>query len=107
MIVLVSTIVKDEPMPGKQKTIRLKDYDYTQAGAYCITVCKNNYRCIFGKVIDATMVLNECGKIVDKFWNEIPEHFPHVTLDEHIVMPNHIHGIISIGRGRFQTCPEM
>ncbi|MBU1800611.1 MAG: hypothetical protein KKF21_19740, partial [Bacteroidetes bacterium] len=47
-------------------------------------------------MIDEKMALSGCGKIVDQFWNEIPEHFPHVTLDEHIVMPNHVHGIIMI-----------
>ena len=83
-------------MPGKRKTIRLKNYDYAQEGAYCVTVCVNDYRCIFGDVVDEEMVLNEIGEMVDQFWNKIPEHFPHVTLDEYIVMPNHLHGIIII-----------
>ena len=86
-------------MSGKRKTIRLKNYNYAQEGAYCVTVCVNNYRCIFGDVIDKKMMLNKYGEMVDKLWNKIPEHFPHATLDEHVVMPNHIHGIIKIGRG--------
>ncbi len=83
-------------MPGTRKSIRLKDHDYTQHGAYYVTVCVNDRKCVFGDVRNGEMVLNECGRIVDKCWNEIPEHFSHVELNEHIVMPNHVHGIITI-----------
>ncbi len=83
-------------MPGNRKSIRLRDHDYSQEGAYYVTVCTNNRKCMFGNVVDGKMVLNECGRIADKCWGEIPEHFPYVALDEHIIMPNHVHGIINI-----------
>ncbi|MBL7072454.1 MAG: transposase [Candidatus Omnitrophica bacterium] len=84
-------------MPGDRKSIRLKDYDYAQTGGYDVSICAHGDKCIFGVVKNGEMFLSDCGKIVDKCWNEIPEHFPHVELDEHIVMPNHMHGIIVIG----------
>ncbi len=51
-------------MPGQRKSIRLKDYDYTQEGAYFVTICVNNRRCLFGDVSDGEMILNEYGKII-------------------------------------------
>ncbi|MCF7878907.1 MAG: hypothetical protein K9L95_05535, partial [Candidatus Omnitrophica bacterium] len=92
----VSSISKGETMPGQRKSIRLMGYDYAQRGAYFITICVNNRKCLFGNVCDGEMILNECGKIIDKCWNQIPQYFPHVELDEYIIMPNHIHGIINI-----------
>ena len=83
-------------MRGKRKSIRLKGHDYTQNGAYYVTICTHERKCLFGDIKDGSMALNECGKIADKCWNEIPAHFPHVDLDEYIVMPNHVHGIINI-----------
>ncbi|MDD4013918.1 MAG: hypothetical protein PHW14_06985 [Candidatus Omnitrophica bacterium] len=83
-------------MPGKRRSVRLRNYDYTRQGAYYVTVCANDRKCVFGDVRDGEMVLNEYGEFADKYWNEIPEHFPHITLDEHITMPNHVHGILII-----------
>lgn len=83
-------------MPGKRKSIRLKNYDYTQEGRYFVTVCADNRKCLFGRIRDAEMILNESGKMAEKYWNQIPRHFPHAELDEYIVMPNHIHAIIKI-----------
>ena len=85
-----------------RKTIRLRDYDYSQAGAYFVTICTYNKECLFGNIIDGDIVLSPMGKIAYKFWLEIPLHFKSIKLDEFIIMPNHIHGIILItdqGRG--------
>ena len=80
-----------------RRSIRLKGYDYSQEGLYFITICVQDRECLFGKIVDHhTMILNEAGKIADQCWLAIPQHFPHVTLHEYIVMPNHIHGIIEI-----------
>ena len=73
---------------------RLKGYDYSGAGAYYITIVTRNRECFFGDVVEDNMILNESGKIADKHWKEIPEHFPYAIMDEYIVMPNHMHGII-------------
>ena len=79
-----------------RRTIRLKGYDYTQAGAYHVTICVQDRKCLFGDIQNGEMVLNDIGKTVNNCWIEIPKHFPRVTLDEYIVMPNHLHGIIVI-----------
>ena len=84
--------------------MRLKDWDYSQNGFYFVTICTKNHQMFFGDIIKSgteccpiyKMKLSEIGEIVEKYWLEIPKHFPNVSLDEHIIMPNHIHGIIEI-----------
>ena len=80
----------------KRRTIRLKGYDYSQQGMYFVTVCTYNHHFLFGHIAEERMILNNAGRFANKCWLEIPEHFPHVALDEFIIMPNHIHGIIII-----------
>jgi putative transposase len=80
----------------QRKTIRLKEYDYSQPGEYFITICTKDHECVFGSISNGKMNLNEKGRIVDQCWKGIPEHFPHVGLGEYVVMPNHFHGIIII-----------
>ena len=87
----------DNPTSHRRKSIRLQGYDYSQAGLYFITVCTHNRVPLFGEIVDGVMALNTAGQIVEKCWCAIPEHFPQVTLDEFVVMPNHVHGIITIG----------
>ena len=87
-----------------RRSIRLKGYDYSQAGLYFITICCYDKICLFGEIIvpnnqsdsdiTAQMMLNDAGKIAHECWLEIPNHFPNVVLHEFVVMPNHIHGII-------------
>ncbi len=91
-----STMINN-PTSHRRKSIRLQGYDYSQAGLYFITVCTHNQVPLFGEIVDGVMVLNAAGQIVEKCWCAIPEHFPQVTLDEFVVMPNHVHGIITIG----------
>ncbi len=79
-----------------RKSIRLKGYDYSQAGLYFITICVQDRKCLFGKIVDDEMILNDAGKIADECWMEIPKHFPNAILHEHIVMPNHVHGIVEL-----------
>lgn len=79
-----------------RRSIRLAGYDYTQAGAYFVTLVTWRRDCLFGEVVDGVMVLNDFGKIADECWRAIPEHFPQVELGAHIIMPNHGHGIILI-----------
>ena len=74
------------PTIHRRKSIRLQGYDYSQAGAYFITVCTHNRVPLFGEIVDGVMVLNTAGQIVEKCWCAIPEHFPQVTLDEFVVM---------------------
>lgn len=82
----------------KIKSLRLSERDYSQPGSYFITICTQDQKSYFGKVVDGDVKLNEIGKIVQDIWSEIPEHFKNVELDICIIMPNHIHGIIRINK---------
>jgi REP element-mobilizing transposase RayT len=94
------------------KSARYEGYDYSQLGYYFVTICTAGREMYFGEVIsencldyngdisDASVALTEMGKIANKFWLEIPRHFPNVILDEYIIMPNHVHGIIIIDKNR-------
>jgi|GEM_PF-2862110 len=85
---------KYNPKIHHRKSIRLKGYDYSQAGLYFVTICCYDRRCLFGKTENGKMMNNDAGNIANQCWLEIPNHFPNVILHEHIIMPNHIHGII-------------
>lgn len=83
----------------ERKQLRLKGYDYTSAGAYFVTVCVHHqfrYLNIFGKIEDQIMKLNEYGEIVSACWTDLPNHYFNIELDEYIIMPDHVHGIIKI-----------
>jgi putative transposase len=82
-----------------RRSIRLQGYNYSRAGAYFITVCTRNRRCLFGDIADGKMQLNDAGRMVLQCWQNIPGHFPHVALDAFVVMPNHLHGIMVITDG--------
>ena len=79
-----------------RKQNRLSNYDYSQNGMFFITICTQNKKCYFGEIANDKMILNDFGEIADKLWREIPNHNKNVKLDEFIIMPNHIHGIIEI-----------
>ncbi len=83
-----------DPQKHHRRSIRLKGYDYTQAGAYFITIVTKDRACLFGEVVEDDMRLSPMGIIVQECWLAIPDHFPHAVLDEFVVMPNHVHGII-------------
>jgi putative transposase len=78
----------------QRRSIRLKGYDYTQAGAFFITICTQGRECLFGKINNGKMTLHELGRIVESCWVDIPNHFPNAGLDEFVIMPKRIHGII-------------
>jgi len=63
-----------------------------------VTICTANHECVFGEVANDKMTFSEIGKIAEQCWLEIPEHFPFVKLDVHVVMPNHVHGIVIIDK---------
>jgi REP element-mobilizing transposase RayT len=79
-----------------RKSIRLHEYDYSSPGMYFITLCAQDKKCLFGDIVDDEMRLNEFGKIAQQQWLSIPNRFDDICLDEFIVMPNHMHGIIKI-----------
>ena len=89
-------------MPDKFKnryripSARLSSWDYSSNGSYFITICTKNREHYFGEIIDAKMKLSEIGAFANTCWINIPNHFPHFYLDEFVVMPNHVHGIVMI-----------
>ncbi len=85
-----------DPERHHRRSIRLAGYDYTGQGAYFVTLCTHEREPLFGQVVAGEMVLNEWGAIVQQCWQAIPHHFLHTRLDEFVVMPNHVHGIIWI-----------
>lgn len=98
------------PERHHRRSIRLKDYDYSQVGMYFITICPHNRECLFGEIKNGQMVLNEYGKIVKNEWMKSTEIRNKIKLDEFVIMPNHIHGIIIItddGRGTLQRAPTV
>ena len=80
------------------ESARLYGYDYGQNGAYFITICTKDRFHHFGKISNGKMILSEIGNYATEYWRNIPQQFPFVKLDEFIVMPNHIHGIIIIDK---------
>jgi len=85
------------------ESTRLKNYDYSSNGVYCITICTQNRECHFGHIRDYQMRLSISGNIAVKYWEEIPKHFQFISLDEFVVMPNHIHGIIIIDQTKLNN----
>ncbi len=85
-----------DPEKHHRRSIRLKEYDYSRAGAYFITICTYNKECILGKVTNSKVQLNEYGIIVDNEWTKTAEIRSNIIIDKYIVMPNHLHGIIII-----------
>ena len=85
----------NDPRP-RRRSLRLPGYDYSQAGAYFITACTQNRVMRFGEVIDGDVRQNEMGTIVQQTWDELPAHYNGIDLDAFIVMPNHVHGIITL-----------
>jgi len=84
----------DKRKKQNRKSIRLKNYDYSNAGYYFVTIVTHKRANLFGSVEDGTVELNSGGKLVEELWTEIPLHFTYVEVDIHIVMPNHLHGIL-------------
>ncbi len=91
----------------QRRSIRLKGYDYSNPGAYFVTVCTRDRLPLLGMVNNAEIILTPIGRIVDAFWNLIPQHFKGVGIDVYVVMPNHLHGVIVIsGEDRGEALAE-
>ena len=86
------------------KPKRLKCWDYTTPWWYFITICTKNHINYFGEVKNGKMIPNRYGNIADSLWQQIPEHHLEVEIDEYVIMPNHIHGIIIINERKNVAC---
>ncbi len=83
----------------RRKWPRLRGFDYGQEGFYFITICTFSRACLFGAAAQGRVDLSPVGEVVARCWFGIPQHCPHVDLDEFVVMPNHVHGILAIVSG--------
>jgi REP element-mobilizing transposase RayT len=88
-----------DPEKHHRHSTRLRDYDYSQGGAYFVTIVTHDRACVFGQIAEGEMQLSLAGQMTAQCWLELPERFPSVELDEYVVMPNHVHGIIRITDG--------
>lgn len=82
------------PSSHRRRSIRLGGYDYSQPGAYFVTVCTYGRRCLFGEVVAGAVRPNGLGKAVTRCWLELTSHYEGIQLDAFVVMPNHVHGVI-------------
>lgn len=89
-------MTKFDPQKHHRRSIRLKGYDYSQEGAYFVTIVTWQREFLFGEIVNAEMMLSPYGEIVQKWWEEIPVHFANVETGAFVIMPNHVHGIIYI-----------
>ncbi len=96
-----------DPKIHHRRSIRLRGYDYSQPGNYSVTICARNKEHLFGQVVEGEMRRNELGEYVALCWKWLARRYTYVKLDEWIVMPNHLHGILVItdGRGGSRTAP--
>ena len=81
-----------------RNSLRLKGYDYSQPGAYFITICTENKICYLGNIVDGITISYPISDVIREIWQEIPEKFKGVDLDAFIIMPNHVHGIVIINK---------
>ena len=96
-------MMKNLPNYSTLGSRRLPHYDYSQPGTYFVTICVTDRRCIFGEVVNGEMKLNQNGIIVAGQWSGLPTHYPNISLDEFIIMPNHVHGLIRINCANFRS----
>ena len=84
------------PLPHRRRSIRLKEYDYSQPGAYFITICTHHKIHLFADAPNGEIILNQYGKIVEYTWRILPKRISGIELNSYVIMPNHFHGILSI-----------
>jgi putative transposase len=79
-----------------RRSIRLKGYDYTSCGMYFMTICTHDRHNLFSDIINDELHLNIFGNIVDRHWLNLSKYHSHIDLDEYTIVPNHLHGIVTI-----------
>jgi putative transposase len=82
--------------PYRRKPLRLSGYDYTQVGAYFVTICTRQRRHLFGVIENGIPELSSIGQWAERCWQNIPAHYGGVELDAFVIMPNHVHGMLHL-----------
>jgi len=85
-----------DPEKHHRRSVRLRGYDYSQPGEYFVTLCVEDMKALFGRVVNGRMELNTFGEISDQEWRQSTTIRRELELDEWVVMPNHLHGIVRI-----------
>ena len=85
------------PDKHHRRSIRLKGHDYAQPGAYFVTICTYRRECLLGRIESGQVVLSTEGETARSVWDGLTDRFVSVGLDEYVIMPNHVHGIILVG----------
>jgi len=80
----------------QRRSVRLSGYNYSQNGAYFITICAKDRDCLFGQIVGGEMVLSELGNVIQKEWEQLSNRFTNIEMDEFVIMPNHMQGIVVI-----------
>lgn len=83
-------------MKQRRNSLRHPHYDYTETGAYFITICAHKGISIFGRIVDTTMQLNPLGHIAHQAWLDLPSRHPHIGVEPFVIMPNHVHALVWI-----------
>ena len=81
---------------ARRNSLRIQGYDYTQPWHYYVTISTHQKICTLAAIDYQNITLTPLGEIVESCWHEIPSHFPLANLDVHVIMPNHMHGIIEL-----------
>jgi putative transposase len=92
-----------------RRSIRLPEYDYSEEGAYYVTICVQDRLCLLGKIADGKMELSQFGRIIDECWQWLFKRYSYLHCDAYVIMPNHLHAIMMITdqtcRGGSRTAP--
>jgi len=94
---LKGSAVENAPEPLVRKKLRARSYDYASPGTYWVTICVHHMECRFGQVVNGVIGLNEAGRMIHDHWHSLPKRYAGLALDAHVVMPNHLHGILFLG----------
>lgn len=90
-----------------RRSIRLQNFDYSSSNWYYVTICVQDRKSILGKVVEDRAFLSPYGRIADTQWSKLTDKFIMVQLDEYVIMPNHVHGIIILKSGREYPAPTL
>jgi REP element-mobilizing transposase RayT len=88
--------VETEPRLPARKRLRLREFDYRQPGIYFVTICSTERRCWFGEVVDGNVALSKVGELVRDAWCRMAERHTGIAIDDFVIMPNHLHGLIGL-----------
>ncbi len=94
-----------DPDQRHRRSLRLLGYDYSQTGAYFVTLCAQDRACLFGEIAAGQMLLNDVGRMISAHWEGLAVRFGDLGLDQSVVMPNHLPGVVLLGHGcRGEPC---